>query len=184
MASSPSPGSVQLAVLTWPHDAAYRRELLDKAVPHLLLVDEGASPPDDPDPSEDWVRLPAPPGEIEARLAALRRRIGAHPSGAGTRPSLTDDGLLRNPRGWVALSPGEVQIMTVLLAHFGEPTPVADLDPAAIVGKGSRSFQVRVLRLRRKIAPIGLRIVTLRRLGYVLDDQGQTGSGSGWAPSP
>lgn len=184
MASSPSSGAGRLAVITWPRDAAYRQELLDKAVPHLLLVDEGASPPDDPDPSEDWVRLPAPPGEIEARLAALRRRIGVRSGHAEGPPVLTEDGLLRTPHGWVALSPGEVHIVRLLLGNFGEVTSVDLLDPAAVDGKASRPFQVRVLRLRRKIAPIGLRIVTLRQLGYVFEYERQTGSGSGWDPSP
>ncbi len=150
-------------LLHWPRERERRATLHEKNQPRLLLVEENASPPLTVDPAEDWVRLPANHRDVQARVESLRRRATAEPT--------LDDGVLRTPSGWVSLPDLEARIVEVLLARFGK---VADRQ--ALLGAGwpgespSRNLlDVHLHRLRRRVEPIGLRIRTVRKRGYVLE---------------
>jgi DNA-binding response OmpR family regulator len=87
-------------------------------------------------------------------------------------PVLDDDGLLRFAGRWVALSPVQARVVAVLIERFGQTvTTYAELREAAW-GASARSPQALatlVKRLRRRIEPIGLDVLTIRLRGYVLD---------------
>jgi DNA-binding winged helix-turn-helix (wHTH) protein len=87
-------------------------------------------------------------------------------------PELDADGLLRFGGRWVALSPVQARVVAVLLDRFGDTVTTYDELRAAAWGSSDRSPQALatlVKRLRRRIEPIGLDVLTVRLRGYVLD---------------
>ncbi|MEL7210435.1 MAG: hypothetical protein AAGK32_19755, partial [Actinomycetota bacterium] len=86
--------------VAWPDERERRQELAASSRPRLLLVDPDAAPPVATDDLEDWVRLPAPPDDIEARVLGLLRRFEAR---EGVRPRIDHEGVVRHGDAWVAL---------------------------------------------------------------------------------
>jgi hypothetical protein len=158
-------------VIRWPSDQDRRRELADLGVPRLLLVDNNASPPICADALEDWVRLPSDERDIDARMNSLRARASAW--APSTRPEMDGNGRLLRGLRWVALSPIEEQLCTLLLGAFGEV--VSDrtlLGRAWPEGTGTPTgLRLQMTRLRRRIADLGLEVRSVRGKGYVLQDR-------------
>jgi DNA-binding response OmpR family regulator len=137
-------------------------------VPRLLLVDQGAPPPRSTDDLEDWVRVPADEVDLHARVENLGRRATIR---TDVVPALDDDGVLRVNGTWVSLPPVESRLTNALLSRFGS---VVSRDALSSSGwpdgaPGRNALDVHVLRLRRRIAPLGLTIRTVRSRGYVLE---------------
>lgn len=159
----------EVALVRWPSEEAERRRLASRGVPRLLLVERDAAAPVVDDPLEDWVRLPATDADLEARTTAVARRaLARHGDG---RPVIDADGVVRLGRGWAALPPVEARLMTALVDRFGA---VVHRDDLAAAGwpdglPGRNALDVHVLRLRRRIAPVGLVIRTIRARGYLLE---------------
>lgn len=154
--------------MRWPLERQRRDALAHECVPRLLLVEPGAEPPVCEDPIEDWVRVPADEADVQARLEGVRRRAGRERSSA---PELDPDGVLRFGGGWVSLPPVEARLMVALIDRFGA---VVRRDLLAQAGwpegaPGRNALDVHVLRLRRRIAPVGLAIKTVRSRGYLLE---------------
>jgi len=159
---------VDVVLLRWPAEAPRRAALAATEVPRLLLVDDGTEPPQPGDCLEDWLRVPASEAEVDARISALAVRSGRHLS---ARPSLDDDGVLRCGNRWVPLPPVEARLTAALLERLGA---VVSRDRLAGAGwpdgaPGRNALDVHVLRLRRRIDPLGLVIRTVRSRGYVLE---------------
>src|SRR5687767_10655034 len=72
---------VDVALVRWPTEDEKRAELALGSVPRLLLLEDGAEPPDDSDCLEDWVRLPASEVDLHARIVGLTRRADRHGGG-------------------------------------------------------------------------------------------------------
>jgi DNA-binding winged helix-turn-helix (wHTH) protein len=89
------------------------------------------------------------------------------------RPLLDDDGLLHHRDSWVSLSPVEQALASALLDRFGAVVTRDMLaDRAWPAGVPTRNaLDVHVLRLRRRIAPLGLEIRTVRSRGYLMQSQ-------------
>jgi DNA-binding response OmpR family regulator len=169
---------VNVEVLHWPADQARLAEVRALGVPRLLVIADG-DPPVPPDCLEDWVLATAGGSEREMRVRSLRRRAELH----GGRPSLDRDGLLRHRGAWVSLSPVERSLAEALLDRFG-----AVVSRDALAGRAwpaglptRNALDVHMLRLRRRIAPIGLEIRTVRSRGYLM--QASTNGSSKRAPS-
>lgn len=86
-------------------------------------------------------------------------------------PALDVDGVLRLDRDWVPLPPVEARITAALLRRYGA---VVGRDILARAGwpsgaPGRNALDVHVLRLRRRLAPLGLAIRTVRSRGYLLE---------------
>jgi DNA-binding winged helix-turn-helix (wHTH) protein len=159
---------MDVALVRWPEDEDKRRELRAANRPRVLLVDEKAPPPVSGDPLEDWIRLPADDRDLRARLDALTLRSGAE---VDVFPEIDRDGLLRMSDQWVSLPPIEQRLATALL---DKPSAVVSRDALAKAGWPGESatrnaLDVHMLRLRRRIEPLGLSIRTVRSRGYVLD---------------
>ena len=148
----------------WPEEEARRAALAAGNRPRLLLVAPGAPAPVTADPAEDWVRLPSDHRDVQARVEALRHRTISE-------PNLDDDDVLRVGAEWISLPAVEARIVRAMLGRFGLVT-----DRRSITGAGwpdgepSRNLlDVHLHRLRRRLAPVGLRIRTVRKRGYVLE---------------
>ena len=159
----------RVVLIRWPAEEAERASLAARGVPRLLLVDEDAPAPWCDDPLEDWVRLPASDADLDARATGLERRASAV-AGDG-RPMIDADGVVRVGRSWAALPPVEARLMSALVDRLGA---VVHRDDLAAAGwpdglPGRNALDVHVLRLRRRIAPLGLVIRTIRARGYLLE---------------
>ena len=95
----------------------------------------------------------------------------AWPRVAGAEvPVLDEHGLLRVPGRWVALSPLECRLVSVLLDRYDSVVGRAELWEAGWSGVDAHptSLRTAVVRLRRRIAALGLEIRTVRARGYAL----------------
>jgi two-component system OmpR family response regulator len=154
--------SIQL--VSWPSERERRAELAAGDVPVLLLVEPDAPPPRCAE-HEDWLREPATLSDLQARLATMhdRRRCGAEPS--------FDDGLLVHRGAWVSVPDGQVPIVELLLARYGSVVDKVALTEAARRGGGSvepEAVKTTMLRLARRLKPIGVRVEVIRGRGYLL----------------
>lgn len=156
-------------MVRWPSEQGMRQSLAAEGRPRLLLLEEGP-PPVVVDPLEDWIRLPADDVEMWARVESLRQRW-VEPK----RPRLDNDGVLTWSDRWVALSPLEVRLASILLEKFAT---MVSHESLVQVTQGSEdirrnSLDVQLHRLRRRLAPLGLVIRTVRKRGYVLEPGGE-----------
>ena len=183
-------------MLRWPDERARRSRISEAGEPRLLLVPEGEEPPAVVDCLEDWIRVPATENEVRARVDALAVRSHAHlPNGNGNgsangatdgqaagngrgagqeaaaEPVLDDFGVLRLNRSWVALPPLEARLTEALLERLGAVTSREQLIRAGwpAGAPGRNALDVHVLRLRRRLLPVGLAIRTVRSRGYLLE---------------
>lgn len=159
----PTPSDV--ALVPWPGGRARREEARRHGLPRLLLVDPDASPPRVADALEDWVRLPAADADVRARIETLEGRASGR-----LRPRVDDHGVLRYGDAWVALSPVEARVAAALAERWGAVAGRDALMRAAWPGRvpSRNALDVHVLRLRRRLARLGLEIRTVRSRGYLL----------------
>ncbi len=154
-----------VAVVNWPTERLLVEHLAGLHLPRLLLVAADADPPFVEDLLEDWLRLPASERDVQARVSALHRRAGF-----GEVPVF--DGACRvSYRGaWAPLSPIEYAMATLLVERFGQLVSDMDLGARAWTGSppGGAALRVHLTRLRRRIAPVGLEIRTVRSQGHVM----------------
>lgn len=159
---------MDVTLLRWPDEDLQRRALSEAGDPRLLLVSDGEDPPQIIDCLEDWVRMPAADHELRARVETLAARSRAHRDNV---PSLDGHGVLRYDGEWTALPPLEGRLTEGLLARYGA---VASRESLIRAGwpqgaPGRNALDVHVLRLRRRLAPLGLVIRTVRSRGYLLE---------------
>ena len=156
-------------MVRWPAEARLLDDVRRRGVPRLVLVDDdGASPPETWDEVEDWIRLPATDGDLRHRIETLARRAR---SGPGPRPTLDTDGVLVAGGQVVPLPPIESRLMAVLVDRYRAVVTRDALAEAGWPGGDPRNnaLDVHLVRLRRRVAPLGLRVCTVRRRGYLLD---------------
>ncbi|GAB3666058.1 response regulator transcription factor [Ramlibacter alkalitolerans] len=125
--------------------------------------------------ADDFLAKPFALEELEARLHALLRRArGGAAARLACGPLAYDLATQRFTLGDapLALSPREFAVLRVLLQHAGEPmskqqvlervvSDEKDIQPEAV--------EVIVHRLRKRLEGAGVRIATLRGLGYALE---------------
>jgi hypothetical protein len=155
-------------LVRWPSEAEQRSRLAARHIPRLLLIDDGGSPPDSLDCLEDWIRLPAPESDVRVRIDGLRTRSRAH---LRRVPEIDGHGVLRFGSGWVSLPPVEARLADALVVRFGAVVGRDTLRRAVWPGSapGRNVLDVHVLRLRRRLGPLGLAIRTVRSRGYMLE---------------
>jgi len=175
---------MDVTMLRWPEEESRRSRIRLAGEPRLLLVPPGEEPPPVGDCLEDWIRVPAAENEVRARVDALAVRSLAHHTGAGhghnglgangdapAEPVIDDFGVLRVNGSWVALPPLEARLATALLERFGAVTSRELLVRAGWPSgaPGRNALDVHVLRLRRRLTPVGLAIRTVRSRGYLIE---------------
>lgn len=182
-------------MLRWPEEEGRRSRISLAGEPRLLLVPDGEEPPPVADCLEDWIRVPAAEKEVRARVDALAVRsqahradhagngngtgngVGANGNGNGhsgqapSAPDLDDFGVLRVNGAWVALPPLEARLADALLERLGAVTSRDVLIRAGWPSgaPGRNALDVHVLRLRRRLTPVGLAIRTVRSRGYLME---------------
>lgn len=168
---------MDVVLLRWPLEHQRRDALVSEGRPRLLLVEDGAAPPVTGDVLEDWIRVPAEEGDVNLRVEGLARRWSLNRSDTA---ALDPDGVLRFGGAWVSLPPVEARLMAALIERQGA---VVSRDQLARAGwpsgaPGRNALDVHVLRLRRRIGPLGLAIRTVRSRGYLLEiDAASNGNG-------
>lgn len=126
--------------------------------------------------ADDFLAKPFELAELEARLLALIRRArgGAHPRfacGPLVYDPLSRQLLLRHQP--LNLPPREHALLCELVQHSGEPLSKRDLLERLFddeVDVHPEAVEVLVHRLRKRLEASGVRITTLRGLGYVLEE--------------
>ncbi len=166
-----------IVALRWPAEQANRERLAADRRPRLLLVAPESDPPDGLDCLEDWVRLPADDRDVAARLRALEMRAARHQH----QPETDDRGRLTFNGDWVALSPIEERIVSLLAGRFGEVVARDELLAAGWPDEqpSDAALRVHLTRLRKEIAPLGLEIATVRGFGHVMQEMSERRNGSG-----
>jgi len=154
-------------VLRWPEEVDAVERLGHLGIPRLLLVEPGVAPPRVTSCIEDWVRLPADDADLRARLAALGERGARHPAG----PVVEEHGCLSHRGATVYLPPVDEHVARALVERLGQPVSVEELRTRAWPDGGSdTALRVHISRLRRRLAPLGLSISSVRRRGYLIRD--------------
>ena len=134
--------------------------------------------------ADDYMAKPFALSELEARVRALTRR-----SLAGAQVVLRNGPLALDPAGRVAtlnevpldLSARELGLLEILISRPGRLVSKEQLvDHLCEWGEevSTNAIEVYVHRLRRKIEPGGIRIVTVRGLGYSMQRAADAGEGT------
>lgn len=158
---------VDVVLLRWPLERDRRDELRRSGQPLLLLVEDASAPPVAASDLEDWIRVPAHEGDLQARVEGLRARAFR----GAAAPELDLDGVLRLDGRWVALPPVEARLAGALVERFGAVVSRDSLAKAGWPGgaRGRNALDVHMLRLRRRVSPLALAIKTVRSRGYLLE---------------
>jgi DNA-binding response OmpR family regulator len=162
---------MDVTLVRWPAEGERRERLRREQRPRLLLVEGDALVPEADDPLEDWIRLPAPEADVELRARTLGSRSRELLAAV---PALDADGVLRVGGLWVALPPVEARLAEALLGRLGAVVSREALGRAGWPegAPGRNALDVHVLRLRRRLEPVGLAIRTVRSRGYLLERDG------------
>lgn len=127
--------------------------------------------------ADDFLAKPFLVEELEARLQALVRRSRgrAHPR-LGCGPLQFDVAAQRFSMAGDALSvtPREHAVLLALIQHSGEPVGKQRILDRVFTGDREVNLEVievLVFRLRKKLLGSGVQIVTLRGLGYCLEEE-------------
>lgn len=161
---------MEVEILRWPDEGEQLEQARSCGRPRLLLVDDADQPPAIVDPLEDWTRTSADPRDVQTRVETLARR--AEPR--SERPLVDGSGLLHFDSRWVALSPVEASLATVLVERFGAVVGREGLARSAWrEGVPTRNaLDVQMVRFRRRIESLGLEVRTVRSRGYLLQQAG------------
>ena len=129
--------------------------------------------------ADDYLAKPFDLDELEARVRALGRRAAsavAGPVDAGAREyrglrSDAESGAVWCSGRPLDLTPREAAMLRALIARGGQALAkerLFDLVFAGAAGIQPEAVEVVAYRLRKKLAATGVRLVTLRGLGYLL----------------
>ena len=166
----------EVALVDWPSAAESRSVLRKARHPRLLLVPMDCDPPIMEDEFEDWVRTPADPRDVQARVARLRTRASRD-----VLPRLDQEGRIHFGGRWVALSPIECGLVARLLDHSGQVASKESLAEAgSSMSSSARNLDVQITRLRRRLENVGLTVRTVYAKGYVLERCSSSVSRASW----
>lgn len=159
---------MNVELVRWPAQLDRRERLRSLRQPRILLIEGDVPAPLTPDPLEDWVRLPVERADLNTRMQALA--IAAEHRGDDA-PTIDEWGVLRFCGRQATLPPLEARLARPLVQQFRS---VISRDELSRVGwpegaPGRNALDVHILRVRRRIEPVGLVIRTLRSRGYLVD---------------
>jgi hypothetical protein len=156
-----------VVLVQWPEEPARLDRLRREGRPRLVLVSGGEEAPLCSDCEEDWIRLPATEVDVTTRVFALAARAARHVS----MPKIDTAGRLHFRGRWMPMSTLEEPLMRTLIESFGSVVPADELTRASWPGEADRNsvLRVRLVHLRKRLGPLGLKILSVRSRGYVLE---------------
>jgi two-component system response regulator TctD len=131
--------------------------------------------------ADDYLPKPFDLDELEARVRALARRKGVGPTEALEPAEFhglqvdNASGAVRHRGRPMELTPREAALLRALLARPGQALAKERLSELVFPGEvdvQASAVEVVAYRLRKKLAPTGVQLVTLRGLGYLLQADG------------
>ncbi len=159
---------MEVELVRWPAEEPRLAELRRSGTARLVLVEERSAPPMSVDALEDWVRLPVGDDDLRHRMLVLSQRVN---STASEVPELDENGLLRFNGAWVSLPPVEHRLTVALIGRFRAVVSREALSragwPESVPDRNV--LDVHIVRLRRRLGPVGLAIRTVRSRGYLLE---------------
>jgi DNA-binding winged helix-turn-helix (wHTH) protein len=153
-------------LLRWPAESGRRALYQAQGVLRVLVVEGGVPAPICSDVREDWVRAPITENDLRARIASLRARAEAH-----RLPHVDPHGLLRYGGRSITVSRTETDLMEALIRQYGvlvSRETLLDCLPDRPGGTSRNALDLHIMRLRRRIEPLGLAIRTVWGRGYLL----------------
>jgi hypothetical protein len=167
------PPDTYVALVRWPEDARTVDALRAAGTPRLLVVAPDSPAPEALECDEDWVRLPTSDEDMRVRMhnVALRASRHAH------APAVNGDGRIRFRGRWVALSETEEAVARVLATSFGEVVDAETLANVVVPALSPNAVRIQIMRLRGRLAALGLELRTVRSRGYVLEPAGPETAG-------
>ena len=162
---------LDVPMLRWPAEADERARLATAGRPRLLVLHGDEPPPLVWDDLEDWVRTPADPVEVQSRVATLAERAATI---VAPTPTVDADGIVRWRGEWASVPPIEARLLAALADRMGEVVRRDDLVELAWPRglTSDRTLDGRIKHLRRRLAPLGLVIRTVRSVGFLLEEAG------------
>jgi two-component system response regulator TctD len=133
--------------------------------------------------ADDFMAKPFALEELEARLVALVRRSHGRPQGTLRCGALAYDAQSRafTLQGTLlSLTPREHAALTALLLRSGSPVSKSQLSAKVFPQErsvGPDAIELVLHRLRRKLGESDVRIITVRGLGYMLEEASGTTHG-------
>lgn len=170
-------------LLRWPAESAKRAQYMAQGVLRLLVVEGGVPAPVCTDVREDWVRAPITESDLRARIASLRAKADAH-----RLPHVDPHGLLRFGGRSITVSRTETDLLECLIRQFGvlvSREALLECLPDRPGGTSRNALDLHIMRLRRRIEPLGLAIRTVWGRGYLLDagEEPEVAAGDGVSAS-
>lgn len=148
----------------------------------LLVLEGGVPAPICSDIREDWVRTPITEADLRARMATLTAKAEAH-----RLPQIDPFGILRFSDRSTSVSPTETDLMECLIRHFESLVSREQLReclPERASGCSRNALDLHIMRLRRRIQPLGLAIQTVRGRGYILQVAPNGSVAQAWTARP
>jgi DNA-binding winged helix-turn-helix (wHTH) protein len=148
----------------------------------LLVIEGGVPAPVSSDVREDWVRAPVSDEDLKARVASLRAKAEAH-----RLPHVDPNGVLRYAGRSITVSRTETDLLECLVRQFGVLVPRETLReclPDRPGGASRNALDLHIMRVRRRIRPLGLVVRTVWGRGYLLEATEQAPPGAERSPNP
>lgn len=158
----------EVVVIDWPEREKVRQDLARQGTLRLLRIGPETAAPLLLDQSEDWIRSPCSDADIQARIRTLlAHRTLSHRQ----LPHVDENDILRVGSRICVLAPAEASLIRALLAVPGQVvTRETLLEVGWPNGTGTRNaLDLRVMRLRRRVEPLGVMLRTVRNRGYLIE---------------
>lgn len=151
----------------WPAESDVREQCKLRQHLCLLVVEHGAPPPDDLSLYEDWVRPPIVSEDLQARVRQLAARAVLN-----EKPVLDSAGILSFKDSSVTLSLAQCEMLAPLISRYGQlvyRTELRAILERSGASSSSNALDLHVMRLRRRLQPVGLALRNVWGRGFVVE---------------
>jgi DNA-binding response OmpR family regulator len=155
----------------WPAESKIREECRARRRLCLLVVEHGAPPPERIGLYEDWVRPPIVPEDLQARVSQLEARVVLN-----EKPVLDPAGILFFRDSSVTLSMLQCEILSPLISRYCQVVYRNELGKILEqcgASASSNAIDLHVLRLRRRLQPLGLTLRNVWGRGFTIEPNWQ-----------